>query len=121
MKRAKYAVTIRGGTNLFLFRTIKTSASGVYVHWPMKRFFLFDNQHVSYHATGQVHIKTSPNPKDRPLPPRHQQRPDASLKGVEGMLLTPIYAGELKRKCSPSNYDEVFEIPISDISPPENT
>ncbi len=120
MKPAKCAVAVRDGSNLLLFRTIKRKATtDVYVLWPIKKFLLFDNPHASYHASGQVHIKTSP--KRKPLPPRQQQKPDASLKGIEGMLLTPIDAGELKTNLHPSRYHDVFEIPITDISPPEHT
>jgi hypothetical protein len=119
LKPAKYAVAVRDGSNLFLFRTIKRKATtDVYIFWPIKKFLLFNNPHASYHASGQVHIKTSP--KCKPLPPKQQQKPDASLKGIEGILLTPIHAGELKKNCIRSQYDEVFEVPISDISPPQH-
>jgi hypothetical protein len=116
LKPAKYAVAVRNGSDLFLFRTIKRKAtSDVYVCWPVKKYLWFDNPHSSYHASGEVHIKTSP--KSKRVLGRQQQRPDSSLKGVEGILLTPIDARELKKICLPSKYDGVFEIPIAEIVP----
>jgi hypothetical protein len=115
LKQAKYAVAVRDGSKLFLFRKIKRQATtDIYVSWPLKRFLFFDNPHATYHASGQLHLKTSP--KCKVLPPEYRQKPDASLKGVEGIVMTPIHAKELKKTCIPSRYDNVFEIPISDIS-----
>ena len=119
MRRAKYAVAVRGGTDLLLFRIIKTSPSGIYIHWPIKRFLLYDRPHVSYHASGQINIRTSP--RSSALPPRYAQKPDASLVGVEDMVLTPIDARELKKNVIPSRYDEIFVVPLADISPPRHT
>jgi hypothetical protein len=110
-----YAVAVRDGHDLFLFCRIHRAVTGdVYVipPRPVPKW----NPHVSYHASGQYHVKNY----DHPYHISHWQRPDANFKSTRNMSTMGIAASEPRitnAPCKVEDYTEVFEIPSSDLRP----
>jgi hypothetical protein len=108
-----YAVAVRDGHELFLFCRINRTVTGdVYVIPP--RADPNWNPHVSYHASGQHHVKSY----DQPYHVSHWQRPNANLQGTRNMSTMGIAAREPRitnAPCKIEDYTEIFEIPISEL------
>src|SRR6266852_3557322 len=81
----EYAVAVRDGTDMWLYKTIKRTGRGdIFVFWPfdLKRG---GRPHASYHADGRMHIKKE---GEMPLKPQHVQKPDASFNGCHSVIVT---------------------------------
>lgn len=112
----KYAIAIKDGNELYLFLTINRSyKSDVYVnfneHHPNHK------PHSSYHASGQLHHKSS---NYYVFPKRKKQKPSRDLKGFEGIITTAIRKGDGKAwniKCDPKDYLGIMIIPDEIITP----
>ena len=113
--RKMYAVAVRDGHELFLFCRVNRSVTGdVYVVPP--RPDPNWNPHVSYHASGQYHVKNSA----QPYHVSHWQKPDATFLGTHNMGTMGIASHEIRitnAPCKVEDYTEVFEIPIGELSP----
>ena len=110
-----YAVAIRDGSSLWLFLWVRRSAKGEY-------FVLIPrpdgawNPHASYHRDGRLHQKGH---DQKMLPASQRQKPDSSFRGTEQMLSTPIEpetGREVKALCDPSQFSDIFEIPVEHIT-----
>jgi hypothetical protein len=110
-----YAVAVRDGDELFLFCRIRRAVTGdIYVTIP--RSVPDWSPHVSYHASGQYHVKSY----DHPYHVSHWQRPDANFQTTRNMSTMGIAASEPRitnAPCKVEDYTEVFEIPIRDLRP----
>ncbi len=121
-----YAVTVRDGNDLWLYRTIKRNAEGeVFVFFPRQvKKWPHDIQpvlkkaglpHATYHADGTVQLWDMFG--KRPLAKRKQQKLDASFRGTEPLVTSPIDIRELRNagiKCV-DTYAETSEIPANKI------
>ncbi len=115
-----YAIAMRDGGDFWLYKTIKQTGKGeIFVFWA------FDlarggRPHASYHTNGRLHLKKKKD--EMPLDPHYVQRPDASFRGCQQVVMSPISIAETKSwntNCRISGYEGVFEIPTSDVSPNE--
>jgi hypothetical protein len=73
--------------------------------------------HTSYHASGQLHHKSF----NRKLRVDHWQAPDAGFKGqhIAGFGIARRDARVVNKPCVWREFDEVFEIPIAELSTEE--
>lgn len=114
-----YAIAARDGEDLFLVARVHRDRGGeVFVGIPRKGVPRWD-PHSSYHADGKYFVKTH----NLAHLVQRLQRPDANFKGTFNMSTIPIAANEPRETNSPcrvSTFDEVFEIPISELSPEEH-
>ena len=108
-----YAVAVRDGHELFLFCRIRRTVTGdVYVLPPRPDPDWI--HHVSYHASGQHHVKSY----GHPYHVSHWQKPDANFLGTHHMSTMGIASSEPRitnAPCKVEDYAEVFEISISDL------
>ena len=115
-QKREYAVAVRNGENLFLFLSICRAPQGdVYVNWP-RRYEPDWNPHSSYHASGQYHHKSF----GHKALVRHRPKPDANLPDTENVVTTGIASDEpsaVNTPCRPESFEDVFEIPLSDLRP----
>ncbi len=104
-----YAVAIRDEHHLWLFHWIKRSSKGDY-------FVLIPrddrswNPHASYHRDGRHHQKGH----DQKWLVTQRQKPDASFKGNENVLTSPITVQDVravKAICDVADFSDIFEIP----------
>jgi hypothetical protein len=113
--RRMYAVAIRDGDELWLFCRINRTVTGdVYVA-PLRPDPNW-NPHVSYHASGQYHVKNYA----LPYHVSHWQKPDANSLGTHNLSTMGIASHEPRitnAPCKVEDYTEVFEIPISELRP----
>ena len=111
----KYAVAVRDG-DLFLFLSVSRSHAGdVYVNFPRDQVEKYE-PHSSYHASGQHHQKAF----EKKALVKHQQKPNSNFQGTENVLTTSIASEEpraVNTLCKVEEFQEVFEIPISDLRP----
>jgi hypothetical protein len=110
----KYAVAIRDGNRLFWHLRITRHLDGdVYVITVADRAFRRRAAKASYHASGRIHVKSY---GCMVFPPRHGPPPDANFQGVQTFWGTAL-AGPFQIRCNPANFDDVFEIPMTSVSP----
>jgi hypothetical protein len=112
-----YGVAVRDGHELFLVCRIRRTVTGdVYVIPP--RPDPDWKPHVSYHASGQYHVKGY----GHPYHVSHWQRPDANSQTTRHMSTMGIAASGPRMTnapCKVEDYTEVFEIPLRDLRPEE--
>lgn len=110
----RIAVAVRDGGELFLIAfVVRAAASDVYVNWP-RDYVRGWKPHTSYHASGQHHHKSFGKAADV----QKRQKPDAAFKGTQQIVSFGVATGEhaaLNIRFDPSDFDEVFEIPIGEI------
>jgi hypothetical protein len=115
-KRKLLAVAVRDGDNLFLVFTVHRSEAGdVYVNFPRDQDPDW-KPHASYHASGQHHQK-SHNHKMSMTP---RQKPDRMFRGNHNIVTTGLSSDEPRKinaPYDPNEFDNLFEIPITDIRP----
>ena len=107
-----YAVAVEDKAGLWLSLWVRRSPRGEY-------FVLIPrsdgawNPHASWHFDGTFHHKTY----GHPTAARRRQRPDASFKGTENMITTPISADACRigAVCRPSEFDGVLMISASRV------
>ena len=72
--------------------------------------------HVSYHASGQYHVKGD----GHPYHVSHWQKPDTSFLGTHNLSTMGIASNEPRitnAPCRSEDYAEVFEISVNDLRP----
>jgi hypothetical protein len=123
-KNLDYAVGIRDEHgDLWLHKWIRRTQRGdIFVLWPFARSEATGLVHATYHADGRLHIKTDNQnkPTSMPLPPQYKQKLDANFKNCQGIVMTPISLNETRswgEICDPLEYDSIFEVPYSTITP----
>ena len=119
-----YAVIVRYGpsdTRLFA-RIIRKNKGDVVVAWSIdepktpSRVPAW-NPHATYHKDGRQHSKSY----DRPNIVKYKQRPNSVFKGCEQIEATN--ADRMRSNlppCSPTDFDDVFEVPVHMISGKQN-
>jgi hypothetical protein len=112
------AIAVRDGADLFVFLTIRRGPEGdVYVNNP--RTDPNWKPHTSYHASGQHHHKSFGH---KGALVRLRQKPDASFLGTENVVTQGIASDdprEINWPCEVKDYDDVVEIPVSELRPEE--
>lgn len=115
-QRNTIAVAVRDGSDLFLFASISRGLKGdVYVNFPRDREPKW-KPHSSYHASGQHHHKSF----GYNALVHHRKKPDVNFSGTENLVTTGISREEPREinvPCPTADFDDVFEIPISDLRP----
>jgi hypothetical protein len=113
-----YAIAVRDGADLFLFMGLARAPQGdLYVNVLHNRTGAGWEQwkpHFSYHASGQLHHKSF----GRKGLIFHRQPPDANFRGTENVAGMGLPADEPRRlntPCVVTDFDEVFEIPVSEL------
>ena len=110
-----YAVAVRDGRELFLFCRIRRTVTGDVYVLPPRRDPDW-NTHVSYHASGQYHVKGY----GHAYHVSHWQKPDTNFLGTHNLSTMGIASSEQRitnAPCRSEDYVEVFEISISDLKP----
>lgn len=109
------AVAVRDGADLLQVFTIRRAAAGdIYINHKRDWMAGWD-PHTSYHASGQHHHKAF---NRKLLTKRQLQRPAPGFKGSQNIVTHGISADEpraIATPCRPSSFDQVFEIPCSDL------
>jgi hypothetical protein len=115
-QKRMYAIAVRDGNELFLFLSICRAPQGdVYVNFPRDHKPNW-KPHSSYHASGQHHQKSF----GQKTIERHRQKPDANFRSTENVVTTGIASDEpraINVPCQTSDFQEVFEIPVSELRP----
>lgn len=111
----EYAVAVRNGPGLFKWLTVVREPQGdIYVNVPSEAP---DRKlHVSYHASGQHHMKSF---GQADFVPRKTIKPDVEFRGAVNVCWWAIAADEartLDDPCHPEEFSGVFEIPTDQVS-----
>ncbi len=117
-----YAVAIRDDQLYLYIRIRRTPKGEIFLVYPTGRSKELNrewNPHTSHHASGRVHQKAF----GHEYMAHDGQKPDSKFTGVKNLVTRPIAASEPKAFgiiCNPTEFADVFEIPVADISPAKN-
>jgi hypothetical protein len=114
-QRLAYAIAVRDRSDLFLFAIVRRARRGdVYVHYSHTHFGPDWDGHNSYHVSGQRHGKSY----GRKFLVTQRQPLDANFRGTEQVVETSISSSAARAigvHCRVEKFDDIFEIPITDL------
>ena len=107
-----YAVAVEDEAGLWLTLWVRRSPKSEYFVMIPRRDGEW-NPHVSWHVDGGFHHKTY----DHRIVRQERQRPDASFRGSENMILTPVTADPrvVGAMCDRSQFDGLLVVPASGL------
>lgn len=98
---------------------VRKAASDVYLNFSRDHDPAW-KPHASYHASGQFHHKSYGM---KLAPPALGDKPDHTFRGTKNVCSFGVATGEhlLQPKCDPSEFNDVFEIPVALLRPERHT
>ncbi len=114
---AMYGIAVRNDIGLWLLARVRRSRSGD-VYFLIQTAETTRDVHASYHESGERHLRS--------YGWKHfatqLQRPDASFRGVETIFALALPPGQASSPvpCVAEEFDQVFEIPESDLPADED-